>query len=71
MYILQRVGSAVCDGVAGPGNAGYVQPRILIHEPPPWSKRMLPASAGSTRYLQLPWLRYMPARGVLAQGVSR
>ena len=63
VFILQRVGSAVCDQVAGSGRVRYVQPRILIHEPPPWSKRMLPAGAGSTKYLPLPWLPYVPVSG--------
>jgi len=63
LFILRRVSSVVCDRVAGAGHVSHVQPRILIHEPPPWSKRMLPADAGSTRYLALPWQAYVAVRG--------
>jgi len=61
LLVLQRAGSAVCDRIAGGGRIGGVQLRILIHEPPPWSRRMLPAEAGSTKYLALPWLPYLSA----------
>lgn len=71
LYILQRISSVVCDGVAGPGHAESVQPRILIHEPPPWSKRTLPASAGSTKYLALPWMPYTSTLAVSARGVGQ
>lgn len=59
-FVLQRVGSAACDQLVRSGRAEGVQVRILIHEPPPWSKRHLPAEAGSTRYLELPWMPYTP-----------
>jgi hypothetical protein len=63
LSVLQRVGSAVCDRVAGGRPVSAVQPRILIHEPPPWSRRALPAEAGSTKYLALPWLPHVRAGG--------
>lgn len=56
--ILDRLGSAACDDLVGYGRASHVQARILIHEPPPWSKRDLPGEVGSTKYLQLPWAGY-------------
>lgn len=56
--VLRRVASAACDAAVGRGRAEAVQTRILMHNPPPWSQRQLPAAAGSTRYVTLPWERY-------------
>jgi hypothetical protein len=56
--VLRRVASAACDAVAGRGRSSHVQTRLLIHDPPRWSQRHLPAGAGSTRYLTLPWEAY-------------
>lgn len=59
-FLLQRISSAACDDLVGPGRSSHVQARILIHEPPPWSQRDLPGTAGSTKYLALPWMTYRP-----------
>ncbi len=61
-FLLHRMASAACDDIVGPRRATAVQERILIHEPPPWSRRLMPAEAGSTKYIELPWLRYEPWR---------
>jgi len=61
-FVLHRITSAACDGLVGPGRASQVQARILIHEPPPWSRRLMPSEAGSTRFIELPWLAYVPWR---------
>jgi hypothetical protein len=58
LLVLRRIASATCDRLAGPARADAVQPRILIHDPPPWSRRHLPAEAGTTRYVLLPWMPY-------------
>jgi hypothetical protein len=59
-FLLARLGSASCDQLAGSGRTIAVQLRILIHTPPPFSKRHLPSEEGSTRYVPLPWLPYQP-----------
>jgi hypothetical protein len=59
-FVLHRLASAACDDLAGSGRATAFQERILIHEPPPWSGRDLPADAGFTRYIEFPWHRDDP-----------
>ncbi len=59
LLVLRRLASAACDGLMGPGRVDAVQARILIHDPPPWSRRHLSADAGTTRYLLLPWMPYV------------
>lgn len=59
-FLLQRISSASCDQLVGPGHTTAVQVRILIHTPPPFSQRMLPSDRGTTKYLTLPWLSYQP-----------
>lgn len=63
-FLVQRIASLACDDTAGPDQASQVQARILIHEPPPWSQRLMPNEAGSTKYIELPWLPYMPKSAV-------
>lgn len=58
--VLRRVASATCSARAGGRRVDAVQVRVLIHTPPPWSQRHLPAAAGTTRYLPLPWDAYEP-----------
>ena len=58
-YVVQRVVSASCTGVPG---VQRVQARILVHEPPPWSRRLEPQDAGTVRYVTLPWMDYAPWR---------
>jgi hypothetical protein len=60
-YLLRRSASAVCDRVVGPGAADAVQALILVHTPPPWSRRDMPSSEGMTRFIRLPWAAYLPA----------
>lgn len=55
MAVIYRVALSTCRTVLGPDMATATQARILIHEPPPWSQRLLPSSAGQTRFLTLPW----------------
>ncbi len=55
-YVVQRVVSADCASVPG---VQKVQARILIHEPPPWSRRYESSEAGTVRYLTLPWMDYV------------
>lgn len=59
-FLVQRIASLACDNTVGLDQASHVQARILIHEPPPWSRRLMPADAGSTKFIELPWLPYMP-----------
>src|SRR3989337_1611903 len=40
-----------------------VQLALLIHTPPPFSRRAQPPEAGSTRYVILPWLPYQQVGG--------
>jgi hypothetical protein len=61
-YLLHRTASLVCDRVVGVGQTRSVQLRILMHTPPAWSRRDLPAAAGVTRVIGLPWNAYQPAR---------
>lgn len=61
-YLLRRTASMACDRVVGSGQTRAVQMRILMHTPPAWSRRDLPASAGLTRFIGLPWDAYQPAR---------
>ncbi len=56
-YIVQRVVSASCAGVPG---VQRVQARIIVHDPPPWSRRHDRQDAGKMRYLTLPWMEYVP-----------
>jgi hypothetical protein len=58
-YIVQRVVSASCAGVPG---VRWVQARIVVHDPPPWSRRHDLQEAGRVRYLTLPWMDYVPWR---------
>ncbi len=58
--VLRRVAGAACDQLLGRGRAEAMQLRILIHTPPPWSRRDLPAADGSTQYIVLPWEAYEP-----------
>jgi len=37
-----------------------VQMRVLIHQPPFWSRRDRPDSEGQTRFIPLPWMAYQP-----------
>ncbi|MDR7481027.1 MAG: DUF5819 family protein [Armatimonadota bacterium] len=62
LRVLRRLASAACDRLVTPVRADAVQPRILIHDPPPWSRRHLPAEAGTTRYVLLPWMPYEVVR---------
>lgn len=55
--VIQRLVSASCADVAGVGD---VQARILITQPPPWSRRNEPGEAGQTRYLTYPWMAFVP-----------
>ena len=63
-FLVQRIASLSCDETVSSDQASHVQARILIHEPPPWSQRLLPADAGTTKYIELPWLPYMPRNAV-------
>jgi len=56
LLVLRRLASAACDRLVAPARVDAVQARILIHDPPPWSRRHLPADAGATRYVLLPWM---------------
>ncbi len=56
--VLRAVGGATCDQVLGRGRTKAMQLRILMHTPPPWSQRDLPAVDGSTQYIVLPWEAY-------------
>lgn len=58
-FIVQRVVSASCAALPG---VQEVQGRILVHDPPPWSRRHDPPEAGRVRYLTLPWMAYVPWR---------
>lgn len=58
LFVISRVASAGCDSLVGSQRASAVQARILIHQPPPWSRRHLTSEAGTTRYLPLPWDAY-------------
>lgn len=58
--LLRRSGSLACDEVVGAGRATAVQLTVLVHQPPPWSKRHLPDEGGSTRSIVFPWMRYQP-----------
>lgn len=57
-YLLGRVASAACDRIVGRGRATAVQAGILIHQPPPWSRRHEPDAAGTTHMVPLPWAPY-------------
>ncbi len=59
-FMLHRLSSAACDSLVGTGRSTAVQIRILLHKPPPFSQRHLPSEAGSTTYVTLPWLPYLP-----------
>jgi hypothetical protein len=61
-YLLQRTASWACDQRAGLAQTEAVQTRILVHAPPPWSRRDAPASDGVTRFIPMPWMPYLPAR---------
>jgi len=63
LYVLARVASAACDHLIGRGRASRVQLALLIHTPPPFSRRAQPLEAGSTRYVILPWLPYQQVGG--------
>jgi hypothetical protein len=60
-YLLGRAAAAACDRLVGPGRATAVQAGILIHQPPPWSRRHEPDTAGTTRAVRLPWAPYASA----------
>jgi hypothetical protein len=53
--LLSRTAAGACEALTRPGYAQAVQMRLLIHTPPPWSRRHLPASQGTTRFIDLPW----------------
>lgn len=57
-FLLGRVASAACDETVGRERATAVQVQLLIHRPPPFSKRRLSDQAGATRYATLPWMPY-------------
>jgi len=58
-YVVQRVVSASCAGVAG---VQKVQGRIFIHEPPAWSRRNESQEGGRVSYVTLPWMDHVPWR---------
>jgi len=59
-HLLRRSASLFCDGLAGRGRTEAVQMRVLIHQPPFWSRRDRPDSEGHTRFISLPWMAYQP-----------
>jgi hypothetical protein len=56
--LLTRVGSAECDRIHGTGRTREVALRMVTIEPPKFSQRHLPDSAGDTLYVQFPWAPY-------------
>ena len=60
LVLLRRSASLACDEAVGAGRATAVQMGVLVHQPPPWSKRHQPDEGGSTRSVLLPWMRYQP-----------
>jgi hypothetical protein len=62
-YLLGRTAAAACDRLVGPGRAIAIQAGILIHHPPPWSRRHEPDAGGTTRAVRLPWAPHPAAPG--------
>jgi hypothetical protein len=56
--LLTRVASAECDRAYGAGRVTEVATRMVTIEPPKFSKRREPDSAGETQYVQFPWKPY-------------
>ncbi len=56
MYLLGRIATSACNEVSETRGAEAIQVRILIHQPPFWSRRHLSDHEGVTRYVVLPWV---------------
>jgi len=62
-HVLGRVASVACDRFVGRGRAAAVQVALLVHTPPPISRRFSPDDAGTTAYVLLPWMPYQRVGG--------
>lgn len=56
--MLARVASAECDRLYGVSRTTHVRSRIVIIQPPPFSKRHQPIDPESTRYIEYEWQPY-------------
>ena len=57
LTILRKIAQESCTEEAADDHVQAVQIRIIVHDPPPWSERYAPASAGSVKAVVLPWMR--------------
>lgn len=60
--LLVRIASRACDELGFAGRTIQVQVRILIYDPPPWSRRLASREAGTTRHVTLPWAAHQEWR---------
>jgi hypothetical protein len=62
LRVLRAGALQVCEVRFGPGRTEALRMRILMHAPPPWSRRFDAADAGSTRFVPIGWSEIDPAR---------
>jgi hypothetical protein len=55
LRLLRAAAHETCEAQLGPDRAEALRMRILMHTPPPWSRRLAPAAAGATQYVPIPW----------------
>jgi uncharacterized protein DUF5819 len=62
LRLLRSAARDACDALVGPDRTQALRMRILMHTPPPWSRRFEAASQGSTEFLPIGWFEVESGR---------
>jgi len=68
LTVLDRIASAHCDSLYGPGRTVEVRPRIVVLHFPRFSDRMRPDSDGELTYQLLDWAPYQRVAPLTTKG---
>ncbi len=53
--LLRAAARQTCEARLGPNRTQALRMRILMHTPPPWSRRFAPATDGTTQFFPIAW----------------